>query len=53
MYKYHFIREYNQMSLEEAVQELLERVAKLEQEVAELVSKSKQSPIEDSGRVGA
>ncbi len=37
------------MSLEEVVQELLERVAKLEQEVETLKAKQ---PV-DSGRVGA
>lgn len=37
------------MSLEQTVQELLERVAKLEQEVAELKAKQ---PV-DSGRTGA
>jgi hypothetical protein len=39
------------MSLEQVVQELLERVAKLEQEVEAL--KQAKQPVTDSGRVGA
>lgn len=39
------------MTTEQALQSLLERVAKLEAEVAAL--KAKQSPIQESGRMGA